>query len=115
MMAATRQISRLVLLRHTITPLRKGSVFEALIFGSTFVGVVPESMDMSVIERCTAGSYAEEDGTVASPDRRKPKKQAHAVAHSIALSNDTPPTSQQCFSDLDILKVTGKRVRGELP
>ena len=85
MKAATGQISWLVLPRHTVTPLRKGSFFEALIFSSPFVGVVPESMDTSAIDRCTARSYAEEDGTGASPDCRKPKKKAHAVAYSIAL------------------------------
>ena len=72
-------------------------------------------MDTSAIGRCTAGSYAEEDGTVVSPDCRKPKKKAHAVAHSIALSNDAPPASQQCFSDPIMLAVMGKLVRGELP
>ena len=49
--------------------------------------------------------------TVASPGRRKPKKHAHAVAHSIDVLKEVPCTSHDRFSNLMMSTVMGRRVR----
>ena len=93
----------------------KGSVFEHLILSAMDVGALCESTAMSETDRCIAGSYAEREGTVASPLRKNPKKQVHAAAHSIRLLNVGPCDSHERRRVLSIAAVIGRRGREERP
>ena len=110
--AATGQRSLLVRPRYTVAPDLNGSVFEALMRRMIIEGSDCESRETS--DRWTDGSYPSWDCVVASPDRRKPKKQVHDAAHSIDLLNDGSCCSQARLRRLITPAVTGRRADGGL-
>ena len=60
--------SDLVQPKYIHTPLRNGSIFEALIMTSRNWGLITLSRQMSLYEKWVGGSYSESDGTAISPD-----------------------------------------------
>ena len=83
--AATRHRSLSVRTRCIVTPSLNGLVFDALIRMATVDGAAFESTETLAMDKCMAGSYADWVATVASPDRRKPKKQTHDTTHGILV------------------------------
>ena len=68
------------------TPALKGSVFDTLSLTRSVVGLVSCSTATSSNVRCRVSSNAESDGTVISPDLRKPQKHSDTAAHNILSS-----------------------------
>ena len=86
--------------RYTETPFLKGSVLDALIRTCTVVGDVTLSSLTSPSLRWEPASYSFAEGTVTSPDRKKPKKHVQHAAHSIMPSWSCGVFSQNSRSSL---------------
>ena len=74
-------------------PLWNGSVFDAFKRIFNKVGLVILSTLTSSKVRCAAGPKAESDGTVISPERKKPKKARVTAAQSMMWSRNLPHLS----------------------
>ena len=83
--AATGHKQSLVAPINTWIPLRNGSVFDCFKFMQIALGFRGSSTDKSFNVRWQLASKFEAEGTVISPDRKKPKKQTALAAQSITL------------------------------
>ena len=68
------------------TPLRSGSVSDALIITQIIVGFAGMSSDRSLMAKCNPVSNCVPDGIATSPDLRKLKKDRVQAAQSILLN-----------------------------
>lgn len=92
-------------------PFPSWSHFDRLRWTRTTDGASKSLIATSPHARWTRTSKADADGTVISPDRKKPKKQSVAAALSITRSCDSVPvvTDHTCSIPLSIAGVIGRR------